>query len=269
MPKRIAYALIFSLLLLGARARAGGPPAPDIGVDEKLGQNVPRDITLVDEQGERVTLDKLLGQPTILTLNYFRCTGLCTPLLNGVADMMKRIDQQPGKDFRVLTVSFDPRDDAELAQHKRDNYVRQLGPKFPPSTWRFLTGDPGSTKRLADSVGFKFAKVDDNYVHPGVIMVLSPSGKVTRYLYGVTFSPFDVKMALLQAAEGNTMPTINRLVSLCYSYDPVGRTYLFNITRVVGAFTLVLAGIFVAVLLVRGRRPRDEPASPTGAGALP
>jgi protein SCO1/2 len=263
----VARALVLSLLLFGVRARAGAPPAPDVGVEEKLGQTVPLDITLVDEQGKRVALKELLDEPTILTLNYFRCTGLCTPLLNGVADMMKRIELKPGKDFRVLTVSFDPRDDAELAQHKRDNYVRQVGPKFPPSGWRFLTGDPGSTKRLADSVGFKFAKVDDAYVHPGVIMVLSPSGKVTRYLYGITFQPFDVKMALLQAAEGNTMPTINRLTSLCYSYDPVARTYIFSITRVVGALTLLFAGVFVAVLAVRGRRAKNGRAAPSNGGA--
>ena len=268
MKNLVTCALAVSLLFFGVRARAGAPPGLDIGVDEKLGQTIPLDITLVDEQGNRVALNRLLDEPTILTLNYFRCTGLCTPLLNGVADMMKRTELAPGKDFRVLTVSFDPRDDAELAQHKRDNYVRQVGPKFPPSAWRFLTGDPSSTKRLADSVGFKFAKVDDNYVHPGVIMVLSPSGKVTRYLYGITFQAFDVKMALLQGAEGNTMPTINRLVSLCYSYDPVARTYLFSITRVVGAITLLFAGIFVAVLLVRSRRAKDDPVSRDGAGAL-
>jgi protein SCO1 len=270
MKKRlVASALVLALLFFGVRAPAGAPPGADIGVDEKLGQTIPLDITLVDEQGNRVALKELLDEPTILTLNYFRCTGLCTPLLNGVASMMRRIELAPGKDFRVVTVSFDPRDDAELAQRKRDNYVRQVGPKFPPSAWRFLTGDPGSTKRLADSVGFKFAKVDDAYVHPGVVMVLAPSGKVTRYLYGIAFQPFDVKMALLQAAEGNTMPTINRLTSLCYSYDPVARTYVFSITRVVGASTLLFAAVFIAMLLIRGRRTRGDRPTPSSEGALP
>jgi protein SCO1 len=191
-----------------------------------------------------------------LTLNYFRCTGLCSPLLNGVADMLKQLDQRPGQDFQVLTVSFDPRDDAELAQHKRENYTRQLGPGFPPAAWRFLTGDPGTTKRLADSVGFKFVKVGENYVHAGAIMILSPTGKLTRYMYGVNFLPFDVKLALLEAAEGRTGPTISKLLALCYSYDPVGRTYFFNVTRVAGAFTLVLAGGLLVVLRARGKRQR-------------
>ncbi len=261
MAKWVALALAFSLWLLGARARAGEPLAADIGVDEKLGQTVPRDLPLIDEQGNRVTLGQLLDKPSILTLNYFRCSGLCTPLLNGVADLLKRIDQQPGKDFQVLTVSFDPRDNAELAQHKRDHYLRQLGPGFAPSGWRFLTGDPGSTQRLADSVGFKFAKVGDNYVHPGVIMILGPSGKISRYLYGITFQPFDVKMALLKASEGHAMPTINRLVSLCYSYDPTARTYLFNITRVVGALTLLFSGMFVLLLVMRSRGSKGAPGA--------
>jgi protein SCO1/2 len=265
MLERFAQALVFPLLVLvvlASRAAAGAPlpAAPEIGVDEKLGQTVPVGITLVDEQGERVALSKLIDKPTILTLNYFRCTGLCSPLLNGVAQMMKTIDQRPGKDFQVITVSFDPRDDPELAQHKRDNYTRQLGADFPRSAWRFLTGDPASTRRLADAVGFKFSQVGDGYAHPGVIMVLSPTGKLARYLYGVRFQPFDVKMALIEAAEGRTGTTINRLVALCYNYDPVGRSYVFNITRVVGALTLGLAGVFVALLWVRSKRPRDEAA---------
>jgi cytochrome oxidase Cu insertion factor (SCO1/SenC/PrrC family) len=138
--------------------RAPTEPALDVGVDEKLGQTIPLDIKLVDEQGDRVALRDLIDKPTLLTLNYFRCVGLCTPLLNGVAEMLQKIDQIPGKDFQILTVSFDPRDDAELAGHKKENYIKQLGPAFPPTAWRFLTGDPVSTKRLADSVGFKFAK---------------------------------------------------------------------------------------------------------------
>jgi protein SCO1 len=247
---------VLTLVASPALAEAPPPPAPDIGIDEKLGQTVPLDTTLVDEQGDRVSLGKLIDKPTILTLNYFRCTGLCSPLLNGVADMLKQLDQRPGKDFQVLTVSFDPRDDAELAQHKRENYTKQLGPGFPAGAWRFLTGNPGSTRRLADSVGFKFVKVREDYVHPGAIMILSPSGKVTRYMYGVNFLPFDVKLALVEAAEGRTGPTINRILALCYSYDPVGRTYFFNITRVTGAFTVALAAVLVIVLGIRGRRQK-------------
>jgi protein SCO1 len=231
----------------------------DVGVDEKLGQTVPLDLMLVDEDGNRVSLRSLIDKPTILTLNFFRCTGLCTPLLNGVAELLQRTDQAPGKDFQVLTVSFDPRDDAELASLKKQNYIKQLGPAFPANAWRFMTGDPISTKRLADSVGFRFAKRGEDFVHAGAIMMLSPEGKVTRYLYGVTFLPFDVKMAVAEASAGRVGPTIARFLKFCYSYDPAGRRYFLNINRVAGVFTIMLAvGFGIAVTIQRKRRPKPD-----------
>lgn len=243
-------------------ARAEAPtaePQLDVGIDEKLGQTVPLDTVLVDEQGERIPLRKLLDKPTILTLNYYRCSGLCTPLLNGVAEMLSRTDQAPGKDFQVLTVSFDPRDTAELAGLKKANYVKQLGPSFPGDAWRFMTGDPITTKRLADSVGFRFAKQGDDYVHAGAIIVLSTSGKITRYLYGVTYLPFDVKMAVLEANQGRTGPTISRFLKFCYSYDPTGRRYYLDVTRVAAGFTIALAAGFGVAVAVKGRRrPKSE-----------
>lgn len=226
----------------------------NVGIDEKLGDTIPLDLVLVDEQGERIALRKLLDKPTILTLNYYRCSGLCTPLLNGVAEMLSRTDQVPGKDFQVLTVSFDPRDTAEVASLKKANYVKQLGPAFPSDAWRFMTGDPITTKRLAEAVGFHFAKRGEDYVHAGAIMVLSPTGKVARYLYGVTFLPFDVKMAVIEASQGRTGPTISRFLKFCYSYDPSGRRYYVDITRVAAGFTIALAAGFGVAIAVKGRK---------------
>ncbi len=244
-----------------APAPAEGTPAAerlDVGVDEKLGQTVPLDLQLIDEEGERVPLRKLVDKPTILTLNYFRCTGLCTPLLNGIVELLQRTDQLPGHDFQVLTVSFDPRDNAEVAGLKKQNYLKQLKPDFPPEAWRFLTGDPVSTKRLADAVGFRFAKRGEDYVHPGVIMVLSPEGKVSRYLYGITFLPFDVKMAVSEAAQERSGPTIARFLKFCYSYDPDGRRYFVNVTRLSAVFTIVLAaGFGIALAVNRKKRGKD------------
>ena len=266
MNPRLAVLLGLSVAIAGRPALAETPPEPalDVGVDERLGQTIPLDIKLVDEQGDRVALRELIDKPTLLTLNYFRCVGLCTPLLNGVAEMLQKIDQIPGKDFQILTVSFDPRDDAELAGHKKDNYIKQLGPAFPPTAWRFLTGDPVSTKRLADAVGFKFAKHGDDYIHPGAIMVLSGTGMVTRYLYGVTFLPFDVKMAVSEAAQGRTGPTIARLLKFCFSYDPSGRRYSLAITRVAAAFTIILAAGYGVVLgVARKRRSKTSSKEPS------
>jgi protein SCO1 len=255
MIHKAATALFIAILLL---VRAAAADTPDIGIDEKLGQIAALDTVLLDEQGDRVVLRTLIDKPTVLTLNYFRCTGICSPLLNGVAEVIPKTGALAGRDFQILTVSFDPRDNPEIAGLKKVNYVKQLGPGFPPSAWRFLTGDPASTQRLADSVGFRFQKVGNDYVHPGAIMILSPTGKVTRYLYGIKFLPFDLKLALLEAAEGRTGPTINKLLQLCYSYDPTGRTYFFNVTRVVGAFTVLLVAVFAAVTLLRSRRAKPK-----------
>jgi protein SCO1/2 len=259
IPTTIVAFLFTAMALRPARADAPAEPKLDVGVDERLGQTVPLDIQLIDEQGDRVSLRDLIDKPTLLTLNYFRCVGLCTPLLNGVADMLRKTDQVPGKDFQVITVSFDPRDNAELAGEKKQNYIKQLGPNFPPNAWRFLTGSPDSTRRLADAVGFKFAKHGEDYVHAGAIMVLSPTGMVTRYLYGVTFLPFDVKMAVTEAAQGRTGPTIARLLRFCYSYDPSGHKYSLNTTRIAAAFTMVLAaGFGIAVAAKRKKHPRTD-----------
>jgi protein SCO1/2 len=263
LTRRLAGLLGLLLTLSAARmalAETAAEPPLDVGLDEKLGQTVPLDLVLVDEEGNRVALRSLLDKPTLLTLNYFRCTGLCTPLLNGVAEMLQRTDQIPGKDFQVLTVSFDPRDDAELAGHKKENYLKQLGPAFDKNAWRFLTGDPLATKRLADAVGFRFAKRGEDFVHAGAIMVLSSEGKVTRYLYGMTFLPFDVKMAVAEATAGRTGPTIARFLKFCYSYDPAGHRYFLDITRVSAAFTILLAAGFGIALFVT-RRKRRQPES--------
>jgi protein SCO1/2 len=247
-----------------APAHASGPAAPaaqaapvattaDVGIDEKLGGKVPLDLTLADENGRPVTLGSLIDKPTILTLNFFRCAGICTPQLNGVADLLGQVKAQPGQDFQVLTVSFDPRDTAEVAQQKQANYLKQVHRPLAPSAWRFLTGTGPATRALCDAVGFKFKAQGDQFIHAGAIMLLSPGGTVTRYIYGIAYQPADVQMAILEAARGETRPTINQWLQFCFSYDPRGRTYVFSVTKAGAAATLLLAGGFLAFLLLRRR----------------
>ncbi len=131
-------------------------PAEQVGIDEKLGARVPLDLVLNDENGEPVTLGSLIDKPTILTLNYFRCAGICTPLLNGVADVVNQIKDQPGQDFQVITVSFDPGDTPEIAAQKQANYLKEIKRPIAPAAWRFLTGPAPATRALCDAVGFNF-----------------------------------------------------------------------------------------------------------------
>jgi protein SCO1/2 len=230
----------------------------EVGVDEKLGATIPLDLVLKAEDGQPVTLRSLIDKPTILTLNYFRCAGICTPQLSGVAEVLNRTQAEPGKDFQVLTVSFDERDEPEIAAQKRTNYLGEITRPFPPAAWRFLTGPAATTKALADAVGFKFKRVGDDFVHAGAIIFISPKGKVTRYMYGTTYVPADLQMAAQEAARGEAQPTINKFLKFCFSYDPAGRKYVLN-TTTIGATVIILAAlVFVATLVRRGRKTKSE-----------
>jgi protein SCO1/2 len=234
--------------------------ADEVAIDEKLGATVPLDLQLNDESGQKVTLKALIDKPTALTLNYFRCAGICTPQLNNLVHTLNEIQLEPGKDFQVITVSFDPADTPEVAAGKRTNYLKLLKRPFPPLAWRFLTGDASSTKRLTDAVGFHFKQQRDSFLHPAALVILSPQGKVTRYMYGITYLPIDLQMAVDEAKSGLVRPTISKALDFCYSYDPAGRKYVIDVTRIAGSVTLLAAAVFAAVVLFRGRR-RTERAS--------
>jgi len=243
--------IILSLSLAVGPAICVQPAArpPAVGVDEHLGAVVPLDAHFNDEDGRPVKLGALLDKPVILTLNFFRCAGICTPLLNGLTDSLNEIKLEPGKDFRVVTVSFDPKDDHELAKMKRLNYIRQFHRPFPVEAWRFLTGRPQDIKALTEAVGFHYQPAPGGqFVHPGVIVILSPQGKVTRYMYGIEFSPYDLQMALLEAARGVARPSVVKALQFCYDYDPVSRSFVFRLTRIVGAVTLMLALALIGAL---------------------
>ncbi len=243
--------VVLSIAAMGAWAQGNSPAGA--GVDEKLGAEVAMDAVLKDEDGKDITLRQLIDKPTILTLNYFTCTGICSPLLNGLVDCFNQLSLEPGKDYQVITVSFDPSDTSEVAHQKRINYLKQMKRPFPPEAWRFLTGSARATRKVTDSVGFIFRPAEGGgFVHPGVIVVLTAKGIVSRYMYGISFLPADMQMAVQEAAAGQIRPTISRILAFCYSYDPQSRSYVLSITRVTGTVTLLLAAGFVLFLL-RGR----------------
>jgi len=246
------------LIAGGMDSRALEASPQEAGIVEKPGAQAALDSVLKDEDGNDIALRTLTGKPIILTLNYFRCAGICTPLLNGLATTLNEIGLEPAKDFQVVTVSFDPVDTPEVAHQKRINYLKQMTRPFPPSAWRFLTGSAQATKAVTDSVGFNFKAAGDGYVHAGAIIVLTPAGKVSRYLYGTSFLPADLQMAVQEAKSGSVRPTISRVLSFCYSYDPEGRRYIFSLTRLVGAIILVLAAAYVIYLVAAGRRRKGK-----------
>ena len=240
-----------------AQAQEAPGVAEGILFDEKLGDILPGDITLRDEAGQPVDLATLVDKPTILSFVYFDCPGVCTPLLNEVADVLGKTDLHPSSQpFQILTVSFEPQDTPQVAAEKRANYLAQLSRPLPPETWRFLTGDASQLDRLTKAAGFHYKKAGFEYVHPGGLILLSPQRKVVRYLYGTEFLPFDFKMGVLEAAKGTVLPTTARILTLCFSYDPQGRTYVFNLLKVVGGAMLSVVacfGIWLAITQRRGK----------------
>jgi len=265
---RFLALLALSFFCLPAPALRAQAPAPraatlnpeEVGINEKLGQRAAIDLVLNDEEGKPVALRSLVDKPTILTLNYFRCAGICTPQLNGVVEVLNRTQAEPGKDFQVITVSFDPRDTPEIASEKRTNYLREITRPYPPAAWRFLTADAATTKALADSVGFKFKKQGDDFIHAAAIIFLSPTGDITRYMYGVTYLPADLQLAAQEAAKNQARPTINKWLKICFSYDPEGRKYALSFTKIGAGIILLGAAIFLAVLIRKGRRKPEENA---------
>lgn len=252
------------------------PPAQsgdevEIGIVEKLGDRLPADITLTDEAGRPTALKDLLDKPTVLALVYYECPGLCGPLMDGIrtlVDKAAEIDLVPGKEYTILTVSFDPRENADLASLKKANYFTALKTRIQPDGWRFLTGDADNIKRLADAVGFQYRKVDDkSFNHTAALAVLAPGGKITRYLHGTTFLPFDLKMSLIEAAQGTVGASVTRgvgprLLLYCFSYDPQGRRYAFNILKIVGTASLVFVIGIAGFLIYHGRKRATTKPSP-------
>jgi protein SCO1 len=233
----------------------------DVDFEQKPGAQVPLDVRLRDEAGRDVRLEEYLdGKPVVLLLAYYRCPGLCSLALNGLADVLRELPQSPGAEFTLLTVSFDPGDSAELAAAKKQAYLEQAG--RPANTgWHFFTGGEGEVKRLADSVGFRYAydAQTGEYAHASGLVVLTPDGKVSRYLLGVAYDPRDLRLALVEASEGKIGSPVDQVLLYCLSYDPVtGRYRLTALTAMRGAavLTVVVLGAWVTRALLRERRKR-------------
>lgn len=253
--KKIIFILILTLLPFLTRADEKKTP---VGVDEKEGQIVPGDITLIDETGKPVKLQDVTdGKPVILTLVYFRCPGVCSPLLTELTHVVDKLDLTIGKDYKIITISFNTAEDYLMAAEKKKNYLNLLKvKKAGDNDWRFLTADSLNVARITDAVGFRFLKQGSDFVHPAVLTMLSPNLKITRYLYGAEYLVFDVKMAILEASEGKISSPISKITSLCFSYDPEGKRYVLNVTRIAGGGILFLILVF-AIFLVAKRNKNN------------
>jgi protein SCO1/2 len=232
-----------------------------IGVDENLGGAVPLDAVFRNERGEEVRLgDFLAGGPALLTLNYYTCPMLCPLTLRKLlasAREMKGIDL--ARDFRIVTVSINPEDGPDVGRARAGEIHAEMeGVDDPPSRWPFLLGDAKAVADLTAAVGFRYRKVGDEFAHPDVVVVLTPAGMISRYLYGIEQDPVTLKMALIEAAGGKIgdSTALNQVLLFCFHYDPVGKKYALyarNIMKAGGILTIALLGTLLLALRRRGR----------------
>jgi protein SCO1/2 len=256
---------IFVLILLvfaavGSPARTYSKQNPktalEIGINERLGDSVPGDLEFLDSYGNPVTLGALIDRPTVLTLVYYHCPSICKPLLGSVAEMMQKSDLVPGRDYNVVTISFDDTDTPESAAAIRDNFTNSLEKDMSDGGWRFLTADSAAIASVTEAVGFAFQRRESDFAHGTCLIVLSRERKIVRYLYGKSFLPFELEMAVSEATKGTVVPSIAKVVQYCFSYDPEGRRYVLNLNRIIGTGILIFAIGWLVFITSSNRRKR-------------
>jgi len=228
-------------------------PVIEIGIVEHLGETIPLDLWFLNENSDTITLGQLINKPTILLFVYFDCPNLCSPLMDGVAEMVSKLDLKLGTDYQIITISFNTKDTPEKAREKKVNFVQKIS-KENQAAWMYLTGVQENINAITEAAGFKYKAQGLDFAHASAIMVLSPEGKITRYLYGLSFLPFDAKMAIIEAQKGLARPTINKVLEYCFAYNPGSKTYTLQITRIIGSLTLFIAAIVFIILLLKRKK---------------
>jgi protein SCO1/2 len=234
-----------------------GESQPDhgVGVDERLGEKAPLDVPLVDEQGRRLRLGAAITKPTLLLPVYYSCPATCSMMLANLAQAINKTPLKLGKDYTVLAFSFDEEEGPDLALRAKKNYTKILKEGLPPEAWSFLTGDKESIRSLTQGIGFRFKKTQEHlFIHPNVLLALAPDGTIIRYLYGPSFLPFDIGMALTEAAKGTPGLSVRKLLTYCFDYDPESKSYIFKSFRVLAVGILILLLAFFLLVLRRGKR---------------
>ncbi|MCO5251713.1 MAG: SCO family protein [Candidatus Kapabacteria bacterium] len=250
------YFLAFLIAVLPLSLTSAVEDKIEVGIEheKKLDTYLPLDLEFVDSEGYKRTLKDLIDKPVVLSLVYYHCPGICSPLLNSLGEVIDKSAIEPGKDYKVLTISFDPRENHEDAKKWKANYIAGMTRPISPDDWIFMAGDSTNIAKITDAVGFRYIPDgEDDFVHAGALIMIAPDGKITRYLLGTDYSPFDFKLAVIEASKGISAPPISKMLAYCFSYDPEGRTYVFNFNKVAGTVIFLGVGIFFVVLLVKGR----------------
>jgi len=252
-------------------ATAAGPRAerqealPDelegVGIDEHPGAQVPLDLVFTDQDGRRVALGDLVdgSRPVILNLMYMKCPMLCGLIGQGLVDALEQMKLTAGDEFRVLSVSFDPTDTPTMARAKRQEYLREYGRPGAAQGWTWLVGDEPEIRALTEAVGFEFRwnQARQEFAHAAALVILTPQGKVSRYLYGIQFPPRTLRLSLVEAADGKTGSTVDKILLFCFQYDAEAGRYgpaVRNLMKAGGLITVLAVGGLIWGLRRREKR---------------
>ena len=265
--------LAAALLLVPALAAAedARPPAlRDVAFDQRLGERVPLGIALRDEAGRAVRLGDYFGpKPVVLALVYYDCPMLCTLTLNGLVSALRALSFDAGREFLVVTVSFDPRETPALAAAKKAAYLQRYGRPGAAAGWHFLTGAEQAVAALTRAVGFRYAwdERTQQFAHPAGLVVLTPDGRISRYLYGVEYAPKDLRLGLVESSAGRIGSAVDHLLLFCYQYDPATGRYAATAMRILRLSALAtLAGLGGFIVLMVRRERRGAQREDTGNG---
>lgn len=264
---KLLLLLLSASLMLSSPVKAqSGVPSQLRGVtiEQRLNERVPLDLPFRDETGRTVQLGDYFGKkPVVLSLVYYNCPMLCTLVLNGLLKAMRAISLDAGDQYNVVTVSFDPRETPALAAAKKKMYIDRYRRASGPSGWHFLTGTEPSIKALTQAVGFRyvFDPKTSQYAHASGIMVLTPDGRLARYVYGVEYSARDLRLALVEASANKIGSPVDQVLLYCFHYDPSIGKYglvIMNVLRAAGIATVLGLGALVLILFRRNRRTSGE-----------
>jgi protein SCO1 len=278
--KRFGWALLLAATIstiataqgmnAGPRGTIQPPPTilKHVGIEQRIGETLPLDLKFRDEIGREVKLGDYFGnKPVVLSMVYYECPMLCGEVLNGEASVFSTLKFDVGKEFDVLTVSFDPTETPDLARGKKRTYVERYGRAGAEQGWRFLTGPQESIAALTKAVGFNYAwdEQTKQFAHAAAIMVVTPEGKLSQYLYGVEYAPKDLRFAIVQASQGKAGNVVDQILLYCYHYDPRTGKYgavVSRVMQVAGVFTIAILGGFLIIMfrLEPKRRRKGENA---------
>jgi protein SCO1 len=263
----------------GHQTPNGGTPPPNklpailsnVGIDQKLNAQAPLDLPFQDESGQTVTLQKYFtDKPVILSLVYFNCTMMCPQVLQGLTTSLRQLKFDIGKDYQVVTVSFDPKDTPQAAAKEKQEHLEQLAKPGAEDGWHFLTGNEDSIRRLTQSVGFRYAwdPQTKQYAHASAIMILTPQGKTSKYFYGIQYSPTDMRFGLIEASHNQIGTPVDQILLFCCRYNATSGKYDLIVSRVLaiaGAITIIILGGLLLVLFRAGSKKNKREDSSRAA----